>query len=103
MLDLSGSRFDREVYFRFTEFRGHTDFHRALFRNTVDFTEARFQGDVDFREAVFEHPNLLSGIELPELGGKGGPTDRDRDFFILLGILAGLWLLLLAMWKRKSR
>ena len=103
MLDLSGSRFDREVYFRFTEFRGHTDFHRALFRNTADFTEARLQGDVDFREAVFEQPGLLAGIDLPESGGKGGPTGRDRDFFILLAILAVLWLLLLAMWKKKSR
>ena len=103
MLDLSGSRFDREVYFRFTEFRGHTDFHRALFRNTADFTEARFQGDVDFREAVFEQPGLLAGIDLPESGGQGGPTGRDRDFFILLAILAVLWLLLLAMWKKKSR
>lgn len=103
MLDLSGSRFDREVYFRFTEFRGHTDFHRALFRNTVDFTEARFQDEVDFREAVFEQPGLLAGIDLPESGGKGGPTGQDRDFFILLAILAVLWLLLLAMWKKKSR
>ena len=102
-LDLSGSRFDREVYFRFAEFQGHTVFHRALFRNTVDFTEARFQGDVDFREAVFEQPGLISGIDLPESGGKGGPAGRDRDFFILLAILAVLWLLLLAMWKKKSR
>ena len=102
-LNLSGSRFDREVYFRFTEFRGHTDFHRALFRNTVDFTEARFQGDVDFREAVFEQPGLLTGIALPESGGKGGPTGRDRDFFILLAILAVLWLLLLVVWKKKPR
>lgn len=102
-LDLSGSRFEREVYFRFTEFQGHTDFHRALFRNTVDFTEARFQGDVDFQEAVFERPHLVSGVDLPKSGGKGGPTGRDRDFFLLLAILAVLWLLLLAVWKRKSR
>ncbi len=102
-LDLSGARFEREVYFRFTEFQGDTVFHRVLFRNTVDFTEARFQGDADFREAVFEQPGLISGIDLPESGGKGGPTGRDRDFFILLAILAVLWLLLLAMWKKKSR
>ncbi len=102
-LDLSGSRFEREVYFRFAEFQGKTDFHRALFRNTVDFTDARFQGDADFREAVFERPGLISGIDLPESGGKGGPTGRDRDFFLLLAILAVLWLLLLAVWKRKGR
>jgi len=102
-LDLSGSRFEREVYFRFTEFQGKTDFHRALFRNTVDFTEARFQSDADFREAVFEQPGLISGIDLPESGGKGGPTGRDRDFFILFLILAVLGLLLLAVWKKKGR
>lgn len=102
-LDLSEARFEREVYFRFAEFLGKADFHRALFRNTADFTEARFQGAVDFREAVFEHPHLLAGVDLSELGGKERPTGQDRDFFILLSILAVLWLLLLAMWKNKHR
>ena len=103
ILDLSEARFDREAYFRFTEYLGQADFRRTLFRNTADFTEARFQGTVDFREAVFEHPNLLSGVDFSELDGKGGPTGQDRDFFILLFILAVLWLLLLVVWKKKSR
>lgn len=102
-LDLSEARFDREAYFRFTEYQGKADFHRVLFRNTADFMEARFQGDVDFREAVFEQPGLISGIDLPELDRNGRPAGQNRDFFILLSILAVLWLLLLAMWKKKSR
>ena len=102
-LDLSGARFDREVYFRFTEFQGEADFHRTVFRNTADFTEARFRGAVDFREAVFEYPHLVSGVDLPDLGSKGGMSVRDRDFLILLFILALLGLLLLAVWKKKTR
>ena len=102
-LDLSGARFDREVYFRFTEYQGDADFHRALFRNTADFTEARFRGDVDFREAVFEYPHLVSGVDLPGLGSRGGMSVRDRDFLLLLLILALLGLVLLAVWKKKSR
>ena len=102
-LDLSGVRFDREVYFRFTEFRGQADFHRAVFRNTADFTEARFRGAVDFRGAVFEHPHLVSGVDLSDLGDVRGTIVRDRDFFLLLLILALLGLLLLVVWKKKLR
>ena len=102
-LDLSGVRFDREVYFRFTEFRGHADFHRAVFRNTADFTEAQFRGAVDFRGAVFEHPHLVSGVDLSDLGDGRGTIVRDRDFFLLLLILALLGLLLLVVWKKKLR
>ena len=102
-LDLSGARFDREVYFRFTEYQGDADFHRALFRNTADFTEAQFRGDVDFREAVFEYPHLVSGVDLPGPGSREGMSVRDRDFLLLLLILALLGLVLLAVWKKKSR
>ena len=102
-LDLSGVRFDREVYFRFAEFRGPADFHRAVFRNTADFTEARFRGAVDFRGVVFEHPHLVSGVDLSDLGNGRGTIVRDRDFFLLLLILALLGLLLLVVWKKKLR
>ncbi len=101
-LDASEARFDREVYFRFTEYQGKADFHRALFRNTADFTEARFQGAVDFRGVVFEKPPLISGVDLPDQGGEGGPSVQDRDFLFLLFILALLGLMLLAVWKKKS-
>lgn len=102
-LDLSGVRFDREVYFRFTEFRGHADFRRAVFRNTVDFTEARFREAVDFLGVVFEHPHLVSGVDLSDLGDGRGTIVRDRDFFLLLLILALLGVLLLVVWKKKLR
>ena len=102
-LDLSGARFDREVYFRFTEFQGHADFHRTVFRNTADFTEARFREAVDFREAVFEHPHLVYGVDLPGPGDEAGMSVRDRDFLVLLLILALLGLLMLAVWKKKDR
>ncbi len=102
-LDASEARFDREVYFRFTEYQGKADFHRALFRNTADFTEARFRGAVDFREAVFEYPHLVSGVDLPDGVGEGGTSERDRDFLLLFFILALLGLVLLAVWKKKSR
>ena len=100
-LDLSEARFDREVYFRFAEYQGEADFHRAVFRNTADFTEARFRGSVDFREAVFEYPHLVSGVDLPDLGSQGGMSVRDRDFLLLLLILALLGLVLLTVWKKK--
>ena len=102
-LDLSGARFDREVYFRFAEFQGDAVFHRAVFRNTADFTEARFRASVDFREAVFEYPHLVAGVDLPSPGDEAGMSVRDRDFLLLLLILAVLGLLLLAVWKRKGR
>ena len=102
-LDVSEARFDREAYFRFTEYQGEADFHRALFRNTADFTEARFHGAVDFRAAVFEYPHLVSGVDLPDLRSKGGTSVRDRDFLLLVFVLALLGLVLLAVWKKKPR
>ncbi len=102
-LDFSEARFDREVYFRFTDYQGPVNFHRALFRNAADFTEARFRGAVDFRNVVFEKPPRIVGIDLPEQGGEGETSVRNREFFLLLFILTLLGLLLLAVWKRKAR
>ena len=102
-LDMSEARFDREAYFRFAEYQDTADFHRALFRNTADFTEARFQGAVDFRKAVFEHPHLVSGVDLPGPGDEAGASVRDRDFLLLILSLALLGLLLLVVWKKKTQ
>ncbi len=101
-LDLSGARFDREVYFRFAEYQGRADFHRTVFRHTADFTEARFREAVDFREAIFEKPSLVAGVDLPTQGSEGDTIVRDRDFLLLLFILALLGLMLLVVWKKKS-
>ncbi len=100
-LDLSEARFEREAYFRFVESQGETNVHRTQFQDTADFTEARFRGDVDFRAAVFENPSLLSGIEFHDRS-RGELGVRNRDFFLLLFLLALLGLILLAMWKRKA-
>ncbi len=104
-LDLSEARFDREVYFRFTDYQGAANFHGALFRNAADFTEARFRGAVDFRNVIFEKPPRIAGVDLPEQGGKGGPSVQNREFLFLLvvlALLALLGLMLVAVWKRKS-
>ena len=100
-LDFSEARFEREVYFRFTEFQERLISARRV-SEYRGFYKAQFQADADFRSVVFEKPPEFSGVDVPE--GVGKPEGfQNAEYHTLIVSLALLFLFVVVWSFRKNK
>jgi len=85
-VDLSGSNFTRDIYFREADFSGDGDFRKAEFSGYADFGWTAFSGDANFEEANFggdadfEETNFSGNAYFVGAAFSGSSSFEDAEF-----------------------